>query len=92
VYWIASVIPAGLGHLHGQTEEYLNRLVQWRTIHSLTSSGTGDHLEVVTELFDAEWHGGLWQFKEKHPSRVEYSILPGVTILARWYQFPSDPP
>lgn len=82
VYWLATEIPAGLGHLHGNTEEYLLRIVQWRATHIV--GGT----EMVTELADFNWHGGLWRFSGTRPERIEYSILPGVTLEARWWQFP----
>lgn len=82
VYWIATVIPPGLSHRHGQSEEYPGRLVQWRTVHVVGG------LEMVTEVVDAITHGELWEFRKKLPERVEYSILPGVTIQARWWQFP----
>lgn len=82
VYWIATVIPPGLGHFHGNTEEYQTRLVQWRTTHVVGG------IEMVTEVLDASWHGGLWRFGTKLPEKVQYSILPGVTLEARWWQFP----
>lgn len=82
VYWIATVIPPGLGHFHGNTEEYQTRLVQWRTTHVVGG------IEQVTEVFDADWHGGLWRFASKLPEKVQYSILPGVQLQARWWQFP----
>lgn len=82
IYWLATTIPAGLGHLHGNTEEYMQRLVQFRTLHVL------DGVELVTEVFDANWHGGLWTWSTPKPSAIEYSILPGVHIQVRWWQFP----
>lgn len=82
IYFLATVIPAGLGHLHGQSDEYLPRLIQWRTVHSV--GGT----EMVTEVADFDTHGNLWKWRTAKPSRIEYSVLPGVTILARWWQFP----
>lgn len=82
VYWVATTIPAGLSHRHGQSEEYPSRLVQWRTVHVVGGS------EMVTEVLDATTHGELWQFAKKLPERVEYSVLPGVVIRARWWQFP----
>lgn len=82
LHWLATVIPAGLGHLHGNTEEYQQRLVQFRTIHTVGG------VDVVSEIFDANWHGGLWVWAEPKPTRVEYSILPGVHLQVRWWQFP----
>lgn len=78
VYWLATVLPAGLGHLHGQSEEYLLRLVQFRTVHIIGG------LELVTEILDAHDHGRAWIFPQQKPERVEYSILPGVTLEVRW--------
>jgi len=82
VYWIATAIPAGLGHRHGQSEEYPIRLIQWRTVHEV--GGT----EMVTAINDSETHGELWRFPTQTPRRLEYSILPGVVIQAQWWQFP----
>lgn len=82
VYWVATTIPAGLSHRHGQSQEYPARLVQWRTVHVVGGS------EMVTEILNATTHGELWQFAWKLPERVEYSVLPGVVIQARWWQAP----
>jgi len=82
VYWIATVIPVGLGHRHGQSEEYPSRLIQWRTTHFI------DEIEMVSAVVDFETHGELWKFPVQTPNRLEYSILPGVTVEARWWQFP----
>lgn len=82
LYWVASVIPAELGHRHGQSEEYPSRLVQFRTVHEVGG------VEMVTEIVDSTTHGELWRFKFQRPRRVEYSVLPGVTICASWWQFP----
>lgn len=82
LYWLATVIPEGLGHVHGQSEEYPARLVQWRTVHEVGG------VEMVTEINDAVTHGELWRFRFQRPRRVEYSVLPGVTICAQWWQFP----
>lgn len=82
VYWVAVTIPAGLGHFHGQSEEYNPRLIQWRTVHEV--GGT----EMVTSFIDSQTHGELWKFPVQTPRRLEYSILPGVVIQAQWWQFP----
>lgn len=82
MYWIASVIPPELGHRHGQSEEYPSRLVQLRTVHEVGG------VEMVTEIVNATTHGELWRFRFQRPLRVEYSVLPGVTICASWWQFP----
>lgn len=82
VYWLATSIPAGLGHVHGNTEEYLQRIVQWRTTHIV--GGT----EMVTELLDANYHGAIWRWAQQKPERLSYSILPGVVLEARYWQFP----
>jgi hypothetical protein len=82
VYWLATVIPVGLGHRHGQSEEYPSRLIQWRTVHEV--GGT----EMVTAINDSETHGELWRFPTQTPRRLEYSILPNVVVQAQWWQFP----
>lgn len=81
IYFIAT-IPAGLSHRHGQSEEYPSRLIQWRTVHSVGG------LEMVTEVVDFQTHGELWKWSTAKPSRIEYSVLPGVVVQAQWWQFP----
>lgn len=82
IYFVATAIPAGLSHRHGQSEEYPGRLVQWRTVHVVGGS------EMVTEVLDFITHGELLRWHQAKPLRIEYSILPGVVIQARWWQFP----
>lgn len=82
LYFVATTIPAGLGHRHGQSEEYPARLVQWRTTHVVNA------IEMVTEILDATSHRELWRFRTQSPHAVEYSILPGVVIAARYWLFP----
>lgn len=81
IYFVAS-IPAGLSHRHGQSEEYPARLIQWRTVHHVAG------LDMVTEVVDFDTHGELWKWRVQKPSRIEYSVLPGVVITALWWQFP----
>lgn len=86
--WAAVAVPPGLGRLHGVTEETQQRLVQFTVIHQM-SAGLGEGLiDVVTEHFDADWSGGIWTWQVPLPSRILYSVLPGVVIAARWWQFP----
>lgn len=81
VYFTAD-IPAGFGRLHGQTVEYQQRLVQFRTVHIV------DGQELVTEVLDANFHGYLWIFPKANWLRVEYSVTPGVVIHAQWWIWP----
>lgn len=83
IYWLATTIPAGLSHTHGQTEEYTNRLVQFRTTHVVGG------VEMVTEVFDAHFHGGLWVWERPLPTAIDYSVLPGVVVQAQWWQVPA---
>lgn len=82
VYWLATSIPAGLGHLHGNTERFQQRIVQWRTTHIVGG------VEMVTEVLEADYHGALWRWQQQKPERLSYSILPGVVLEARYWQFP----
>jgi hypothetical protein len=82
IYFVATLIPVGLGHRHGQSEEYPSRLVQWRTTHVV------DAIEMTTEIVDATTHRQLWKFATQAPHAVQYSILPGVEIVCRYYLFP----
>jgi len=79
LHWTAT-IPAGFGHLHGQSEEYMQRLVQFRTVHTLGG------VELVTEIADFNTHGNLWTWTISLPTRIEYSVTPGVVIHARWWR------
>lgn len=82
VYFIATSIPPGLGHFHGNSEEWAPRLVQWRTTHFI------DEIEMVSAVEDFQTHGELWKFPVQTPAQLQYSILPGVVLEARWWQFP----
>lgn len=82
IYFVASSIPIGFSHRHGQSEEYPIRLLQWRTVHSVGG------LDMVTEVVDFVTHGELWKWSQAKPSRIEYSVTPGVVIHAQWWQFP----
>jgi len=79
LHWTAT-IPAGFGHLHGQSEEYTMRLWQVRTVHT-----TGGQ-EVVTEVQDFHTEGDLWMWQTALPTRIEYSVTPGVVIHAQWWR------
>lgn len=82
VYWVATTIPVGLGHRHGNSEEYPARLVQWRTTHVVGG------IEMTTEIVDAVTHRELWRFRQQNPHAVDYSVLPQVEIFARYWLFP----
>lgn len=82
LYWVATTIPAGLGHRHGNSEEYPARLVQWRTTHVVGG------IEMCTEIVDAITHRELWRFHTATPHAIEYSVLPQVEIFARYWLFP----
>lgn len=82
VYFVAVTIPPGLGHFHGNSEEWHPRLVQWRTTHFI------DEIEMVSAVQDFQTHGELWKFPVQTPAQLQYSILPGVVLQARWWQFP----
>jgi len=79
LHWTAT-IPAGFGHLHGQSEEYTMRLWQLRTVHTTAGS------EVVTEVQDFHTEGDLWMWQTALPTRIEYSVTPGVVIHAQWWR------
>lgn len=81
VYYTAS-IPIGMGKLLGNTIEYSQRLVQWRSVHLV------DGVELVTEVLDANFHGYLWIFPRPNWLRIEYSVTPGVVIHAQWWIWP----
>jgi len=83
LYWLATTIPPGLSHVHGNTEEYTNRLVQFRTTHVVGG------VELVTEVFDAHWHGGMWRWETALPTAIDYSVLPGVVVEVRYWQYPA---
>lgn len=82
IHFVAIEIPAGLSHRHGQSEEYPARLVQWRTVHTVAG------VELVTQVMDFITHGEMLRWQHAKPTRIEYSILPGVIMEARWWQFP----
>ena len=82
LYFLATTIPDGFGVLNGNSAEYQQRLVQFRTVHTVGG------VELVTEVRDFHTHGELWLWQIALPTRVEYSISPGVVLSVRWWQFP----
>lgn len=81
VFFTADV-PIGFGKLLGNTLEFTQRLVQFRTVHII------DGTELVTDVLDANYHGYLWKFPTAGWDRVEYSVTPGVVIHAQWWIWP----
>lgn len=82
LYWVATVIPAGMGKRNGNSVEYQQRLVQFRTVHTIGG------VDLVTEVADFNTHGQLWVWQIALPTRVEYSVTPGIEIQVRWWQLP----
>jgi hypothetical protein len=77
LWWEFTVVPPRLGYLDGPTRRYSQRMVQWRLVHTIGG------LDLVTNVLDAEYDRVVWIWEVSKPTRIEFSILPGVFLNMR---------
>lgn len=77
LWWEFTTVPPKLGFIDGPTRRYSQRMVQWRLVHSVGG------LELVTDVLDANYDRVTWLWEVSKPSRIEFSILPGVELNVR---------
>jgi hypothetical protein len=81
LWWEFSAVPEGYGSTLGSVIEYELRMLQLRTIYSL------DGVEFVHDYQDFNVERVLWFWQEAKPSRVEYSISPGVEVQFHYIEW-----
>lgn len=72
-------IPVGFGRELGAVDMWIPRMVQISVVHTLLSGTT-----VVSEVqdFHTDQMPFLWELAL--PTRIDYSLAPGVGVLFRW--------
>lgn len=74
LWWEILTQPPSVGFTLGLTDHYQVRVIQLRTIHSVTG------IDVASEVLDADYQRVIWLWQEALPSRVEYSVTPGFVV------------
>lgn len=72
-------VPAGLGFVVGNFNEYFDRILQLSVVHTLL-----DGHSVVSESFDLHQDAQPIVFEQALPTRVDYFIAPGVSVQFFW--------
>jgi hypothetical protein len=84
--WLIETAPAGLGKLQGVIDEFEQRIAQFVLIKG--GAGGFEYADQVVE----DHHGsGQLTWGIPFPKRLEFSILPGVTLRFRWLLFLQAP-
>lgn len=74
LWWEFTTVPPELGVQFGLTEHFHQRMVQFRTIHTVGG------VELVSEVLEADYQRVVWLFETAFPTRIEYRVLPGVSV------------
>ena len=74
LWWEFVTVPPGIGFDDWPTRLYEQQLLQLRVIHTL------DGVDVVSQLENANADRYLFMFNQVLPTRIEFSILPGVEV------------
>lgn len=84
--WLIEAAPAGLGKLEGVINLYEQRIVQF----VLIKGGAGG-FEYTDQVVEDHRGSGQLTWGIPFPKRLEFSILPGVTLRFRWLLFLQAP-
>jgi hypothetical protein len=77
LWWQFTTVPPGIGLTWGGIIHYAIRMVQWQLIHTIGG------IELCTELLDADYDRVVWRWDVSKPTRIAYSVCPGVVLQAR---------
>lgn len=72
-------VPAGFGRYDGSPVVFTDRICQLSVVHRLV-----DTSEVYSETFDVRYDGQIVQWSVALPDRVDFWIIPEVTVQFRW--------
>lgn len=81
LWWEFSAVPEGYGLDLGIVPEFEIRMLQLRTIYTLNG------VEFVRDYADLNVERVLWLWQEAKPTRVDYSISPGVEVQFHYIQW-----
>jgi hypothetical protein len=72
--------PPGFGVRDGAVQEWMERIAQLSTLHSIRNSPT----MWVTEVLAIHIDTGLWLYDMAGPARILYDVTPGCTLHCEW--------
>lgn len=82
--WAVVDVPDGIGIQNGNPNLYRSRILQTSTIHTSQQG-----VDFVSEAQDWNINHYWWMWRNPLPTRVQYSILPGVVLNFFWLIFPT---
>ena len=80
--WSIESAPPGLGKLDGQAVLYEQRIAQFLVIKNRLGGG-----QYASDLVDSHYDNGELTWPVPVPVRIDFDILPGVTVRWRWLLF-----
>lgn len=75
LWWEFATVPPAMGRDEGVTPIYEQRMVQLAVIHTVLG------VDVQSEYIDASFERVVYRWAEAFPTRVEFSITPGVEVI-----------
>jgi hypothetical protein len=80
--WNVEIKPTGLGQLDGQVVKYEQRIAQFVVVKARLGGGL-----YAFSVDDSHYDSGETTWPIPFPVRIDYDILPGVTVRWRWLLF-----
>lgn len=80
--WSIESAPAGLGLLSGAAVTYEQRIAQFVVVKNRLGGG-----EYAFDIQDSHYDSGEMSWPIPFPVRIDFDILPGVTVRWRWLLF-----
>lgn len=80
--WNIEAKPSGLGQLDGQAVKYEQRICQFVVVKNRLGGGL-----YAYAIEDSHYDSGELSWPIPFPVRIDYDILPGVTVRWRWLLF-----
>ena len=77
--WSVESVPPGLGRLDGQAVLYEQRIAQFVVVKNRLGGGS-----YAFQIEDSHYDSGELSWPLPFPVRIDYDILPGVTVRWRW--------
>lgn len=77
--WSIETAPLGLGRLDGQAVSYEQRIAQYVVVKNRLGGG-----QYAFDIEDSHYDSGELTWPIPFPVRIDFDILPGVTVRWRW--------
>lgn len=78
VVWHFTVVPPHLGRVLLGLPRFSIALLQLRVVHTIGG------VDFYSEVIDADRDNVIFRWTENFPTRIEYSIIPGVQVQFNW--------